>query len=446
MFYGQILDVIAQHHPEYVSLAWGTIKFLLVGVLNYETLVKELCKALCRVADALRHVQLNLLLYPTEAMRENAAKLYLHIIEFATRAIKWYEKRRILKAVSALSSPFQLKFRDIIEDLLDTSRSIDRLALSMSQVEARQMRLEMTETRKLTEEIKTALEAYSKLHHSGLLDTNRRISEVQFCQILDFLGRSSLPDPEFMRQHYASKRHLRRRKGIHVPHSSLSSSQLQEWGAVVESSQVLIHGSFRNRHLARDFAIDMIDLISGAGVPVVWALDPTHDSTTLLTSVDVLKYITLQVLRLNHTMLNERSTALNAARFQSTTSEAGWFSLLGAALEGLQQLYIIIDLELLGRSQTSEQLWLEEFPRLFQGLAMRNIRTVLKVAFVSPLGTQQYTPDQTFNQFVIRLFPKTLVRMRNSSARVQKFGGNGRKGQEKLLAALQQARRRTQNE
>jgi hypothetical protein len=30
MFYGQILDVIFQHHPEYVSLAWGTMKFLLV--------------------------------------------------------------------------------------------------------------------------------------------------------------------------------------------------------------------------------------------------------------------------------------------------------------------------------------------------------------------------------------------------------------------------------
>jgi hypothetical protein len=28
-FYGNVLDVIAQHHPEYVSLAWGAIKFLL---------------------------------------------------------------------------------------------------------------------------------------------------------------------------------------------------------------------------------------------------------------------------------------------------------------------------------------------------------------------------------------------------------------------------------
>lgn len=88
--------------------------------------------------------------------------------------------------------------------------------------------------------------------------------------------------------------------------------------------------------MARDFAVDMIDVITGAGVPVVWALDPTHDSVTATTPPDVLKYVTGQVLRHNHTMLNERSATLNAVRFQSTTTEVGWFSLLGAALEGMQ--------------------------------------------------------------------------------------------------------------
>lgn len=27
-FYGEVLDVFVQHHPEYVSLAWGAMKFL----------------------------------------------------------------------------------------------------------------------------------------------------------------------------------------------------------------------------------------------------------------------------------------------------------------------------------------------------------------------------------------------------------------------------------
>lgn len=39
MYYGQIMDVMSQHHPEYVSLAWGTMKFLfVVSSLGTDTL------------------------------------------------------------------------------------------------------------------------------------------------------------------------------------------------------------------------------------------------------------------------------------------------------------------------------------------------------------------------------------------------------------------------
>lgn len=29
-YYGNIFDVLAQHHPEYVALAWGSMKFLIM--------------------------------------------------------------------------------------------------------------------------------------------------------------------------------------------------------------------------------------------------------------------------------------------------------------------------------------------------------------------------------------------------------------------------------
>jgi hypothetical protein len=32
--YGNVFDVLAQQHPEYVSLAWGTFKLLFIVSLN----------------------------------------------------------------------------------------------------------------------------------------------------------------------------------------------------------------------------------------------------------------------------------------------------------------------------------------------------------------------------------------------------------------------------
>jgi hypothetical protein len=35
MYYSVIMDTLSQHHPEYVSLAWGAIKFLFI-VSSYD--------------------------------------------------------------------------------------------------------------------------------------------------------------------------------------------------------------------------------------------------------------------------------------------------------------------------------------------------------------------------------------------------------------------------
>lgn len=37
LYYGTILDALADHHPEYVKLAWGALKFLFIVSMLCET-------------------------------------------------------------------------------------------------------------------------------------------------------------------------------------------------------------------------------------------------------------------------------------------------------------------------------------------------------------------------------------------------------------------------
>jgi len=184
MFYAQVMDIMAQHHPEYVSLAWGLLKLVFIvcdippvstfsrssftescsqGVTNHETLIKELTKALCRICEAVKHVELKLLLYPTEEMKNQVSDLYTHLVKFAIRAVKWYREPRLLHAVTSITRPYSLRFKDIVEDIHDTIRQIDRLALSMSQAEQRQILLKLDESRRVSEaeqcQIRLELEA-----------------------------------------------------------------------------------------------------------------------------------------------------------------------------------------------------------------------------------------------------------------------------------------------
>lgn len=223
---------------------------------------------------------------------------------------------------------------------------------------------------------------YHKLQYAGILDTSKRVCEIQFSQIMTFTASSSLGDPDLALLFYASMRNIRRRQKSTDNSIFRNSKQLQTWGSNPHSSMVLVNGSFQTRHIARDFAVDIIDLLVEEKIPVIWALKPKSDQLQEYTATDVLKQLVSQVLRLNHALLNERSASLNAARFQSARTEQDWFNLLGSVLAGLPQVCIIVDLEALGRRGDDQPSWAYAFSVLFKELRSRQIPTVVKVAFM----------------------------------------------------------------
>ena len=74
---------------------------------------------------------------------------------------------------------------------------------------------------------------------------------------------------------------------------------------------------------------------------------------------------------------------LTAKRFQSARTEDDWFNLLGSVLEGLPQIYIIMDLEVLGKRTDDQYPIPNAFARLVDQLEQRQVRTVVKIALIS---------------------------------------------------------------
>jgi hypothetical protein len=197
---------------------------------------------------------------------------------------------------------------------------------------------------------------------------------------MSFTDATPLLDPEKCLEFFKIRRNIRNARD--PGHSDFANApQLQAWGNSSSSSQLVVNGGFETRHIARDFAADIIEFIRGASVPIIWALD-SGDKKTYSTS-DILKYLVSQILQQNHTLLNERSAALSAARFQSAKTPRDWMNLFGSVLVGLPQLYVILDVDVLEKCLTSEAMtWPDRFRELFSALAARNVRTTVKVAFM----------------------------------------------------------------
>jgi hypothetical protein len=251
---------------------------------------------------------------------------------------------------------------------------------------------------------------------ASLLDTNKRVCDIQVSQILTFTASSTLQPPETARKLCSAIRN--RRRFQHGVSSFLATSpKLQEWSATRNSSHISIFGSYATRHCAQDFAVDVINLVSESKIPVVWILNPSlsGDGATVPATIDILKHLVLQVLQLNQHRLTEKSLSLSATQFQCAKSEEEWFELLVSALMGLPLLYVVVDLEVLKSAPAEKALLVRGFLDLVDRLSSGSINTVMKIAFISYFQSGASAADIPTNE--ILYIPKGTDTMYKSRKR-----------------------------
>jgi hypothetical protein len=113
-------------------------------VIQQEELTKEIAKALAKIGDVLPRTDFTLILYPTGMMQEVVAMLYSHIMMFLRKAILWYKKNKISHAIGSIFKPWVLSWKDVVQEIEEQSRRIDRLSSIASKAELRDVHLKLS--------------------------------------------------------------------------------------------------------------------------------------------------------------------------------------------------------------------------------------------------------------------------------------------------------------
>ncbi|KAG9764582.1 hypothetical protein KCU73_g901, partial [Aureobasidium melanogenum] len=137
IYYGGVLDTLAQHHPEYVSLAWGAIKFVLMGIIEHGELLQKFAQAFVEIGDALHLATCSVLIYGTVTIEATTSQLYLQIMRFLSKAVEWYAKNPIRRMLSAVASPWELKYKDCLEQIRSCVSRVNNHAVRASWAEIR---------------------------------------------------------------------------------------------------------------------------------------------------------------------------------------------------------------------------------------------------------------------------------------------------------------------
>lgn len=365
MYYGAIFDTFSQHHPEYVSLVWGAMKFLFIGVLNHEEHLIELSKAVSRIADVLPRTELHSSLYPTARMKEAVSQVYAKIVEFSVLAIKWYKKGRFSHSISALTKPFSLKYKPLLDDITDRSRRVDQLANAASKAEIRDLHIQLAgldrdlrnqltglnkQFVQFTEIVVAQGERQALQNQSFYAFQSNYKHDFQRAQIEDMQSTVLTEEVGISDEtlaYYRSMRNRRRQKTpTQLPRSALET--LKAWISDPASSMLIAQGQ-GVRTSSADFAADFLDTILGQGYPIIWALpsNTLEEGTARQTFVCILKSLISQCLNIEPAIVSEGGNPITMKHFKSVRSIHQWYDLFARCTTSFTRLFIIIDMNLI---------------------------------------------------------------------------------------------------
>lgn len=72
-------------------------------------------------------------------MKEAISRLYAHIILFFQQAVKWYSMSSAGRAFSSIFKPFELDYKDTVEEIKLCSQTVNNIASAASRAELRDL-------------------------------------------------------------------------------------------------------------------------------------------------------------------------------------------------------------------------------------------------------------------------------------------------------------------
>jgi hypothetical protein len=322
-------------------------------------------------------------------MMEVVARLYAKIMMFLVKAVKWYKETPIKHAFGAVLNPWALSYKDTKEEIWELSRQVDTLASVAVKAEIREVHAVVLRTEKRAilaeEQARIQIEAFQSLPATLVAAQAPQLQQlVQLALENKNLQQQSMSSQtEFFLEN--KRNHIISSCFLELPTSGTSLgycksvrdgrvaksairipeiSALEKWAGDPYLTILLMKSS--SAEAEKDFLVDLVNLIKTSSVPVIWALRYSGYWKSRITCIDLLRMLLVQALEINSGAL-KGPAPIELINLREAADEDDWFRILCRALQGIPQVYIVVDAEILGLATEHNRLratrWIEQFGR-----------------------------------------------------------------------------------
>jgi hypothetical protein len=452
-YYSKVLDTLAQHHPEYVALAWGAVKFVIMvsplsgdsteltlcyqGIITHAELIEEFAKAMTLISDILAGVKLSSRLYQTEQMKETIARLYVHILLFFQQAVQWYTKSSAARALSSILKPFELGYQDTVDQIKLCAEAISNIAHGASQAELRdthitvqlihgnlqgmqkklrgiQLQLEDTESRMTSHidqvlQVAVANKTINEAVQLNVTDMKPRIYDLQFSTIFNMLS-PKLSAEAILKKHMSQGKRLRHIWNRSIRNSADILKVVDLWISAAGCSLLILRSGPRAHGITRDHIVGLINYFRNIPQGVFWTLSPIGSCEHQPSTAGLLKSLIYQVISYDPNILLGFPENLSTLQFLDIRSENEWLDLLCLLISRLDKSVLIIEAENLYHASLRKREWTQEFLLMWKSIVDRVEATdsIVKVLVVTFDTNIQLLQDVAHNFVVTVQQPRTI--------------------------------------
>jgi hypothetical protein len=196
-------------------------------------------------------------------------------------------------------------------------------------------------------------------------------------QITSLPTLSRLPNAEESLQYCRS---IKIRRRTHWLIDPAQVSKLREWHEDPDAYPILVAHCRGLHNVARDFSVELLDMIRESGVPTVWGLS-NNASDEGISLMGLLLSLAMQALVLNPKVLSDGT--ISNYHFQQVSTEDQGFTLLGGCLSGLSKSYIIIDMAVANAAVKYDERLASSFIQKFINLLLARPERGVKLVVVA---------------------------------------------------------------
>lgn len=394
--------------------------------VEHENTASTIAPALCDIADSLPCIEVASTLYPTNVMRSTTALLYSHIVRFLIRALQWYQDGKLKHALHSITRPAALRYDDLIQAICRDAQSITSQAVTNSQVEQREMHIEInklrdrneiaiTKSHKEQQRMSEKLDAIANMvaqmrenitfdqsvNASARVEFRMALSDIQLTQALGIISSQCHIDHKSNLEIYVALRNRRKLAPRASLESLYTSSKLKDWNKSSASSAILIKAPFRDRLGLQDFCTSVIEELLTARFTMLWIL---RDRDKQYSFPEVIKSLILQALSLDYSSHSDVVFSFQLRKFLSSHKTEDYLDLLGDILQHFTKVYIIADANAMS-GEVSDECRLE-LRKLSHRLSDRNATTVIKTITLACGPSQGRPLQQRVEDMILKINPK----------------------------------------